>query len=600
MTGKLGKTSIVAILLGLCVLNTWATGQDQDPAAVSTRRKGRWTAPKTAPKAASPKAAPSKARLSDRLRAIRGGAAEGVPALPPAGSRGEGVPSAPSRFQAPGAAPKSVDSPREFNPNAAGQPERLRVGSRPVDAPSAGRSLAEPKSIRHDSVTTEIHVELVAPERVSLHRSATWAVRVENVGDRATPPVEVVSVVPASATLAGTKSESGTVVHRNEGPEHQAVVWAIPGIPPRQSVTLELEMVPREARDLGVQLQWRVQPEALAARTVVLEPKLDVAVSGPSELSFGEVGTFTVTLYNPGTGPAEDVAIQIAAGESRAQPRRIGTLAAGEQKTIQLDMTANQSGRIPVVATASADGSLKVEAEHVVVVRRAQLAVALTGPKVQYAGTPATYNVVVANQGDGTARETVVSVALPPEAKLIAASTGAKVVGQELQWSVGELGPGTQRRMQLRCVLAKAGKNSFESRVASGKEVAQSTAVTQVELVADLKLQVNDPQGPQPVSQDVEYQITITNRGSKVARDVVVIAQFSEGMEPTSAVGHEHRVVTGQVLFDPIEAINPGQTITLKVKAKATSQGSHRFRAEVQCDDIDTKLSSEETTRFFE
>ena len=91
----------------------------------------------------------------------------------------------------------------------------------------------------------------------------------------------------------------------------------------------------------------------------------------------------------------------------------------------------------------------------------------------------------------------------------------------------------------------------------------------------------------------------ITNRGSKAARDVSVIAQFSDGVEPSDASGQAFRKIPGQIVFDPITEIAAGQTVELKVKAMADAAGSHRFRVEVRCDDIDTRLSAEETTKFF-
>ena len=42
-----------------------------------------------------------------------------------------------------------------------------------------------------------------------------------------------------------------------------------------------------------------------------------------------------------------------------------------------------------------------------------------------------------------------------------------------------------------------------------------------------------------------------------------------------------------------------GAEIVLRIHAKATQPGTHVFRAEVVCDDLETKLAAEETTRFF-
>ncbi len=48
------------------------------------------------------------------------------------------------------------------------------------------------------------------------------------------------------------------------------------------------------------------------------------------------------------------------------------------------------------------------------------------------------------------------------------------------------------------------------------------------------------------------YEINLSNRGTKAAETVRVVAQFSNGIEPLRAEGQTGEVLTGQVLFSPI------------------------------------------------
>ena len=75
--------------------------------------------------------------------------------------------------------------------------------------------------------------------------------------------------------------------------------------------------------------------------------------------------------------------------------------------------------------------------------------------------------------------------------------------------------------------------------------------------------------------------------------------QFSDGIEPTQAIGLKHKLVPGQVLFSPIQRIDPGQEMVFKVEAKASKSGTHIFRAQLTCDDSDSREIAEGTTRFF-
>ncbi|MFN9914997.1 MAG: hypothetical protein ACK53L_20575, partial [Pirellulaceae bacterium] len=123
-------------------------------------------------------------------------------------------------------------------------------------------------------------------------------------------------------------------------------------------------------------------------------------------------------------------------------------------------------------------------------------------------------------------------------------------------------------------------------------------ALIQVDAISDLKLMVTDPMAPAPVGQEVVYDLTIINRGSKAATAVQLLAQFSNGIEPVRAEGSASRVLPGQVVFDPIAVIEPGQEVTLRVVAQASEPGMHRFRAELQCEDGETQLIQEESTRY--
>ena len=74
---------------------------------------------------------------------------------------------------------------------------------------------------------------------------------------------------------------------------------------------------------------------------------------------------------------------------------------------------------------------------------------------------------------------------------------------------------------------------------------------------------------------------------------------FSEGLEPEQAEGAMYTVADGRVSFKTIEAVPAGGDIVLRIRAHAVQPGTHIFRAEVLCRDLDIKLATEETTRFY-
>ncbi len=145
----------------------------------------------------------------------------------------------------------------------------------------------------------------------------------------------------------------------------------------------------------------------------------------------------------------------------------------------------------------------------------------------------------------------------------------------------------------------QTGDATLTSEVKSlGGGSANSELLVKVDAISDLRLTVNDPVAPAPVGMDVVYDLTITNRGSKAATAVQLLAQFSNGIEPVRTEGGASRVLPGQVVFEPIPVIEPGQEVTLRVVAQASEPGMHRFRAELQCEAGDTQLVEEESTRY--
>ena len=96
------------------------------------------------------------------------------------------------------------------------------------------------------------------------------------------------------------------------------------------------------------------------------------------------------------------------------------------------------------------------------------------------------------------------------------------------------------------------------------------------------------------------YEIRVHNRGTNTAEQVNIVALFSAGIEPEAVEGAQSSVADGRVTFRTIERLAAGRDVVLRIRARATEPGTHVFRAEVLCRDLEIKLAAEETTRFFQ
>jgi uncharacterized repeat protein (TIGR01451 family) len=338
----------------------------------------------------------------------------------------------------------------------------------------------------------------------------------------------------------------------------------------------------------------------------VQEPKLNIEVAGPNEVLFAKPQVFQLTFSNPGSGAAENVKIELVppgGAAEAATSHQLGNLQPGESKTVDIELTAREAGKLQIKAIASAEGGVVTEVSKEIFCRKPELEVDWRGPATQYAGTTATYFFRVRNPGTAPAEDVAVEVTLPEGAEFSSASEGQTFDAQrrQISWRVGTLAPGDDNYMELKCVVKKPGANQFRLAAATlaGDLTNNAVAETNVIALADLKLEVTDPSGAVAVGSPAVYEIRIANRGASAAKDVTVVALFSDGIEPDQAEGAMYSVADGRVSFQPIDEVAAGREITLRIRAHAVQPGTHVFRAEVLCSDAEIKLAAEESTRFY-
>jgi uncharacterized repeat protein (TIGR01451 family) len=449
-----------------------------------------------------------------------------------------------------------------------------------------------------------ITADIRGPKQIMVGREAVYRVRLQNEGAAAAEGITATVRIPSWADVEGTVATQGTVQ-----PSQNAATqleWQLARIDGRASETLDIRLVPRESRPLELGISWTVAPVGSRTIVEVQEPKLAIDVAGPNEVFFGKPQVFKLTLSNPGTGPAENVTIELVPpGAATQAPTRhpLGDLEPGESKTVEIELTAREAGKLQIKAIATADGDLTSDMAKEIFCRKPELEVDWRGPATQYAGTAATYFFRVRNPGTAPAEDVTVEVTLPEGAEFISASEGQTYEPQRrlVKWQVGTLSPGDDNYMELKCAVKKPGTNQFVMNAATmfGDLTDSATAETNVIALADLKLEVTDPSGAVAVGSPAVYEIRIANRGASAAQDVTVVALFSEGIEPDQAEGAMYTVADGRVSFQPIDEVAAGREITLRIRAHATQPGTHVFRAEVLCSDAEIKLAAEETTRFY-
>jgi uncharacterized repeat protein (TIGR01451 family) len=433
-----------------------------------------------------------------------------------------------------------------------------------------------------------------------------YRVRLQNSSDVPAEGIVAMVRIPSGAEVMNTSASQGIVQPSQEGSAKGQLQWQLARVDRRGAETLEIHLVPRESRPLELGVSWTLAAVGSRAVVEVQEAKLQLEIAGPNEVLFDKPQVFKLTISNPGTGTAEGVRIDLippGGDQAGVSTHPLGDLAPGASQTIEVELTPREAGKMMIRATAAGDGGLTSEASKDIFCRKPELEVDWRGPATKYAGTMATYFIRVRNPGTAPAEDVVIRAALPDGAEFTSASEGQSYDAEhrEVSWHVGSLGPGDDNYVEIKCVLKTPGTNRIKMAAASATAelVANKVGETNVIAIADLKLDVSDPSGPVAVGSPALYEIHVHNRGASAAKDINVVALFSEGIEPEQAEGGTYTVSDGRVSFRTIEELAAGRDVVLRVRAHALQPGTHVFRAEVLCRDLDIKLAAEETTRFY-
>jgi hypothetical protein len=471
-------------------------------------------------------------------------------------------------------------------------------------APTPRNSTRSPIANAQDTVVSaqgaRLRVELAGPQSLLVGKSARYVLNLVNDGDAAAEEVQLRLNIPAWVSVESGESTAGDAAAQADAQGSVRMIWNLPKVKAGSQETLRLQLVAAEGKPFELTADWTCRPASLKAAILVKQPQIELSLAGPSDMVFSDEKPFTITVSNPGNGDAENVVVQLVAGGNAPQTIEVGTVPAGKARDVNVKVVANQPNGMDLKMSATAEGNLRAEAAGRIVVKQPLLAISVEGPPLKFAGAEAVYAVTVSNTGNAAADDLTISTTLPTGAKYLGGIDGAQFGGGVLKWKPGLLPPETERTFDIRVQLNAAGAHRVVAQAIGPRTGAVAhECETTVEAVSNLKLAVNDPAGPAPTGQEVVYEVQLMNRGSLAAKNVKVVMQFSEGLEPSIVEGAEAKLVPGQVLFETLPELAAGEQVVVHVRAKAGKEGSHRYRVEVVSTDNDTRLVSEGTSRFF-
>ncbi|MCE2812269.1 MAG: hypothetical protein LW850_17935 [Planctomycetaceae bacterium] len=463
---------------------------------------------------------------------------------------------------------------------------------------ASARSLSK-QSAPLDVRVPQLRLRVDGPQSIEVGKKTTYTIHATNEGESELQGLIIRASTPKGVTIDGIKSMVGAY-EVDQTPQDVSVLWELESLAANDSKSLEMQIEVLEAEQFAINLEWSVAPSPTQMNIKVQQPKLELDLSGPVDVQAGVPQKYRVRVKNSGNANLSDLNLSLQTETTSQYESILGDIPAGAEKIVDIELTFEQPGLFPIVATAKDQtGKLQQRQRVDVQVQELELTATWHGPEEFIQGTQADYELVIQNTGGVLATNLDCTIDVPQGIEILELPQGVSRVGNQVRWSIQALKPNSEFKLPLRCDMVLEGNQTLLFQSQSNGEVNLQTKIsTTVEAIADLELSVVEPQAPAPVGTPVVYEIHVVNRGAKAAENVRVLAQFSEGIEPLRIEGHPGRIVPGQALFEELAQVPAKQTVTLKVICQASKNGVHRFRAAVQSPTSQEDLLEEGSTRF--
>ncbi len=215
-----------------------------------------------------------------------------------------------------------------------------------------------------------------------------------------------------------------------------------------------------------------------------------------------------------------------------------------------------------------------------------------------------TFNIEVSNPGTSATEPVQLAVAFPEGLDFGTASDGGvfDAATRTATWNLGPAIAGAKRNVTVKAKTGVAGHLAVRAVAQAGAKLnARSEAIIQAEGVPALLFEVVDTEDPIEVGKETTYEIKIVNTGTMQCTNVRLMAALSDGLMPgTVTATMPYKMVGQSLVFEPIAKIPVKGDLMVKVRAKGTVAGDHRFKVQLSCDQMKQPVVKEESTSFFQ
>jgi uncharacterized repeat protein (TIGR01451 family) len=381
----------------------------------------------------------------------------------------------------------------------------------------------------------------------------------------------------ASATLVGCESgggdgkvgqwpwREGSAPAQAQAPAPAAKAAPAPAAAP--SGAAQVLYYPTGQRATSILMLERIAP----SEVVVGQPfSYDVKVTNISGMTIQDV---QLTEWCADTFKLDSATPAPQTGGKNELRWAIGELTPGQSKTVTVKGTATTAGSLQNCLALTYDPRSCIAINVV----QPALQLAIKAPAEVLACDPIPVQYTVTNSGTGTARNVVVSHALPEG---LMTDNGQKA----LEAKVDALAPGQSRTFTSTLKASKTGEFANAAKAAADAGLKADASAKTVVRKPKLELKA---EGAQRIfiGRAASYTGTLTNSGDGDARDASLVVTLPTG---ASAVKAEGAQIVGSKLSWPLGTLKPGQKVNFAYSFMPAGAGNvaSKVEASAYCADL--------------
>lgn len=465
-----------------------------------------------------------------------------------------------------------------------------------------------------ESIGYNIFIEKHFPKKVYSGLPYQYKIDVTNMSSNVDlENVNILETFPSGFEVISTEP----VIHDSSKGK---VAWALGRLNAKETKTITVRGIAKNSQEIPCCTEANFKHPDLCLKTDVLNPGLKLSVKSPAEVLRCDPITLEYLVENTGNGEFKNIEIipnlpgQVSSDDSNeTKPLKVGTLAAGQTKTVRTTIKALPSGNHVFSGSANGKPASLYEGDETasdVTAQSGSTEVRVLNPELkvsastknsvkQVIGRTVDYNFEVVNTGNGNANSAILEASIPSIASFQSASEGGTRSGSKVIWEFETLAPGQTKNVSMTLKANSKGDafTQLEADAICANATSTSTSLPIVGIPA-LLLEVVDSIDPLEIGDATEYQVRVTNQGNGTATNISLTGQF-EDMKYVTSAGHTAIGNTGKTFSMESFSLDPGETVTWKIQLEAVALGDQRFKLIMNSDQLTRPVEETESTIIY-